>query len=161
MTPTTLPTLPPDTGTYVLIMTVDTGQTLTIGQLGDFYFHEGCYAYVGSAFGAGGLRARLGHHLKTAAKPHWHIDFLRRVARVEAIWLVTGKQRHEHVWATMVGGLPGMHIPLPRFGASDCKCPAHLFFSREMPHFEQFVGQHRERFPEDAVPQLVSLPSEL
>jgi hypothetical protein len=29
--------------------------------------------------------------------------------------------------------LPGMTIPVPRFGSSDCRCPAHLVYFGERP----------------------------
>ncbi len=38
-----------------------------MGRLGRFDIIPGYYAYVGSAFGSGGLPARLGHHLKSTA----------------------------------------------------------------------------------------------
>ncbi len=49
---------------------------LEIGRLGSFNIIPGFYAYVGSAFGPGGLRARIRHHLESVAQPHWHIDYL-------------------------------------------------------------------------------------
>lgn len=66
--------LPDAKGTYVLLSSVSLQKRLEVGRLGAFDLVPGCYAYVGSAFGAGGLRARLGHHLQSNAAPHWHID---------------------------------------------------------------------------------------
>ena len=56
-----------DKGTYVLIVSVAQMKRLEIGRLGTFDIVPGFYAYVGSAFGAGGLRARIGHHLESTA----------------------------------------------------------------------------------------------
>ena len=38
----------------------------------------GKWYYVGSALEPGGLRVRIAHHARIAARPHWHIDYLRR-----------------------------------------------------------------------------------
>ena len=72
--------LPEAKGTYVLVVSVVQMKRLEIGRLGAYDIVPGFYAYVGSAFGSGGLRARLGHHLESTASPHWHIDYLLGVA---------------------------------------------------------------------------------
>jgi len=54
--------LPDEKGTYVLIASVPQMKRIEIGRLGRFDIIPGYYAYVGSAFGSGGLRAHLGHH---------------------------------------------------------------------------------------------------
>ena len=61
--------LPDEKGTYVLIASVPQMKRIAIGQLGKFDIVPGFYAYVGSAFGAGGLCARIGHHLESTAAP--------------------------------------------------------------------------------------------
>ncbi len=71
--------LPEAKGTYVLIAFAGQMTRLEIGRLGTFAIVPGFYAYVGSAFGSGGLRARIGHHLESTAALHWHIDFLLRL----------------------------------------------------------------------------------
>jgi len=72
--------LPDEKGTYVLILHVAELKRMEIGRLGAFDIRPGFYAYVGSAFGAGGLRARLGRHIESVAAPHWHIDYLMAFA---------------------------------------------------------------------------------
>jgi hypothetical protein len=72
--------LPEDKGTYVQIVFVAQTKRLGMGRLGVFDILPGHYAYVGSARGLGGIRARVGHHLESAAAPHWHIDYLLGVA---------------------------------------------------------------------------------
>jgi hypothetical protein len=47
--------LPQDKGTYILIARVSQMKRLAIGSLGEFDIIPGFYAYVGSAFGSGGL----------------------------------------------------------------------------------------------------------
>ena len=88
--------LPHEKGTYVLIASVARIKRLAIGQLGEFDIVPGFYAYVGSAFGAGGLRARIGHHLESTASLHWHIDFLLQVAEPVEVWYTIAGQKLEH-----------------------------------------------------------------
>lgn len=59
---------PDEKGTYVLIAFVPQLKRIEVGQLGQFDIVPGFYVYVGSAFGAGGLAARIGHHLESAAE---------------------------------------------------------------------------------------------
>ena len=77
-------------GTYILILRLDRTRTLQVGSLGRFRFPGGYFAYVGSAFGPGGLGGRLKHHLNPSAPAHWHIDTLRKVARLHQVWLASG-----------------------------------------------------------------------
>ena len=49
--------LPESKGTYVLIASVTQMKHVEIGPLGAYDIVPGFYAYVGSAFGAGGIRA--------------------------------------------------------------------------------------------------------
>jgi len=62
--------LPADKGTYILIARVSQMKRLAIGSLGEFDIIAGFYAFVGSAFGSGGLRARIGHHLESTVERH-------------------------------------------------------------------------------------------
>ena len=84
---------------------------VTIGKRGTFTFPVGWYTYVGSAFGAGGLRGRLKHHLSPVKRPHWHIDYLRAVAPVVTVWFAADGVRHEHVWANALLNAPGASVP--------------------------------------------------
>ena len=114
-------------GTYVLVLRVETAVTLTVGRLGVAALASGWLLYVGSAFGPGGLAGRLAHHLRSAAKPHWHIDYLRSALPLVEVWLCPTPQRLEHLVAGALHAAPGSSLPLPRCGSSDCACPAHLF----------------------------------
>ena len=57
-------------GTYALVMTSDSEQQVVIGKLGRLRVRPGYYVYVGSAFGPGGLKARIAHHTRIAVRPH-------------------------------------------------------------------------------------------
>lgn len=132
--------LPEDKGTYVLIASVAQMKRLEIGSLGAFDIVPGFYAYVGSAFGAGGLRARLGHHLESTSAPHWHIDYLLAVAEPVEVWLSTAKQKLEHHWADRLENAQNFRVPIPRFGSSDYHRSrlSHLFYSKRRPSFHAF-----------------------
>jgi Uri superfamily endonuclease len=110
----------------VLVMRLARCTTISIGRLGEFRFPTGWYLYVGSARGPGGLAARVSRHHRTSKTHHWHIDYLRAHAELIAAWYTTGRQKRECNWADTLSALPGAAIPVPRFGASDCRCPAHL-----------------------------------
>jgi Uri superfamily endonuclease len=116
-------------GTYLLALWLDVEQVISVGRLGDFRFPAGWYLYAGSARGPGGLGARLGRHrrrLGADKKAHWHIDHLRQRAAWAGAWGRRSGERLECAWAQALWGLPGARLVAPRFGASDCACPAHL-----------------------------------
>ena len=130
--------LPPQPGTYALVLSCKATDNVQIGRLGDLALQPGVYVYVGSAFGPGGLAARIKHHQRIASRPHWHIDYLRAACDLVEVWFTTGKTRREHVWAKTVARLPGAEVPLPGFGSSDCGCDTHLFRFQRQPTAEQF-----------------------
>ena len=59
----TLPDLPAAPGAYVLLLTANAPVVLNMPRFGKLTLAAGRYAYVGSAHGPGGLRARVGRHL--------------------------------------------------------------------------------------------------
>ena len=107
--------LPEAKGTYVLIAYVAQMKRLEVGRLGAYDIVPGFYAYVGSAFGSGGLRARLGHHLESTASPHWHIDYLLGVAEPVEVWYTTANRKLERHWAELLEKAPHFRVPIPRF----------------------------------------------
>lgn len=128
-------------GTYIVIFScpsANEGKECQIGRLGKVKLQQGYYSYVGSAFGPGGLKARLAHHLRQAKKPHWHLDYLKPHLQIEAIWFTRDPVRREHFWATEISREPGSVVPLSGFGSSDCDCTTHLFYSPVNPEFDRF-----------------------
>jgi Uri superfamily endonuclease len=119
--------LPAEPATYVLVLRLKRPADITIGKLGRFSFPAGWYAYVGSGRGPGGLSARISRHLQDAKALHWHIDYLRVHARPVALWYRLGEENRECRWAQALSATGGAKAPAPRFGASDCRCPAHLY----------------------------------
>lgn len=113
-----------------------------IGASGEVRFAEGDYLYVGSAFGPGGVRARLSRHLQGKGNMHWHIDALRGAAHPVGgcYFIPTMIKRYqppaeemplwsfECRWSQALAALPEVSAPVPGFGASDCRsrCISHL-----------------------------------
>jgi Uri superfamily endonuclease len=129
--------IPNQAGTYMLWLHKPRASNLNIGRLGRFRFPAGEYFYLGSACGPGGLRARLGRHLRGNGQPHWHIDRLNAAARVKGFGYrlrpeVIDNGHHPHptecTWSQMLFARPDASSPAPGFGASDCQsdCTAHL-----------------------------------
>ena len=120
--------LPGSRGAYVLHLYISHSQPLTIGRLGQYRLPVGHYFYAGSAHGAGGLRARVGRHLRGAGTLHWHIDYLRAVVEVPEVFYTVTDRARECEWSQALAQLPRAFIPVPRFGSSDCRsgCSAHL-----------------------------------
>jgi Uri superfamily endonuclease len=155
--------LPTSKGAYALILHLETRQVIQVGRLGAFDFPAGYYLYVGSAFGPGGLAARLGRHLTRdhATRPlHWHIDYLRRLTSIVAVWFAEHQTRREHDWAGLAGQMPGAGCPVPRFGASDCRCRAHLFHFDQPPAVQHFSALLTQAFPADRSLQIVQTGEE-
>lgn len=119
--------LPAGPGTYLLFFRTTHELTITAGRLGDVHLKPGLLSYIGSAHGPGGLRARVGRHLRGDGRPHWHVDALRAALPVAAVWLVESGERLECNWAGIIAEQPGVAVPAKGFGSSDCACPAHLF----------------------------------
>jgi Uri superfamily endonuclease len=114
-------------------MNCSSNQPVAVGKLGRLCLRPGCYVYVGSAFGPGGLKARISHHMKISPKPHWHMDYLRPALTLREIWFTYDCSHREHQWADVLTGSRGGTILFPGFGASDCRCKSHLIFFDSRP----------------------------
>ncbi len=134
-------------GTYALILLAENVTELTVGKLGEFQFEAGYYVYVGSAFGPGGLRARLTHHSRISNNPHWHLDYLKPATQIETIWYTTDLQPREHQWAATLSSYRNAAIPSRGFGATDCSCETHLIFFTTHPSGHYFRTKIREQDP--------------
>ena len=143
-------------GTYVLILRLGKPARVRIGKLGVAEFNHGFYAYIGSAFGPGGLAGRIGRHLKAKKPCHWHIDYLRRKSRLKDIWYTVSPIRREHDWARALAETKGASIPIPGFGSSDCHCPSHLVYFVSTPALAVFRKNLDSLFPDDPVVRGIS-----
>lgn len=143
--------LEPFPGTYALILFSSLDQLVSIGRLGQLHVRPGFYVYVGSAFGPGGVRARIAHHGKPSRHPHWHVDYLRQVTQLSEIWWTHDPIRREHQWAVLFGHMRGSSIPLAGFGSSDCTCVSHLYFFTQPPSLAAF-HKHWQRHVQEVSP---------
>lgn len=135
-------------GTYIIILYLDKNKRIQIGRLGQFTFKKGYYAYVGSAFGPGGLKSRIRHHIEPKKKYHWHIDYLNPA--VKEVWVSAHGERLEHEWAGSLGKIASDKIP--GFGCSDCSCESHLFYFKSfrfLQHFQKELCQKKLAIPVD------------
>ena len=101
-------------------------QQLQIGRLGGVQLSKGWYIYFGSAFGPGGLAARVERHLRYHKTRHWHIDHLIWATTVREVWYSQRQRDLEHCWAQAALDQPAARNLLRGFGASDCHCLSHL-----------------------------------
>jgi Uri superfamily endonuclease len=160
-----LPDLPAMPGSYALQLTADTPVVLDTPRLGQVTLAAGQYAYVGSARGPGGLRARVGRHLSSEKPLHWHIDHLTAVLPVSHVVTATGIARLECVWAKRLIELNGASVPQRGFGSSDCRarCAAHLIHlpaGLELTELEEILSMTHhpdtgDRSPTDTIQALL------
>ncbi len=128
-------------GTYILFLESDREMMIEIGKLGKFVFLPGCYAYVGSAFGPGGLKSRVSRHLKKTKNNQWHIDYLRTHLEPYEVWYTHHKEKQECTCLRHLCAMNGSDCPCKGFGSSDCACPSHLVYFKHKPSFVVFKKQ--------------------
>lgn len=117
-----------DHGSYVLVVDCDGPVTIEVGALGEITF-DGSYAYVGSAFGPGGL-SRVDRHQELVGGErdtrHWHIDYLLGDDAVRLAAVETYPDRDIECALATALREAGCE-PVAAFGASDCDCGSHLW----------------------------------
>jgi sugar fermentation stimulation protein A len=114
-----------DTGSYLMVYTLNKPRTVEVGQLGRVTLPAGDHVYVGSAMK--NLTARVNRHLRTRKRMHWHVDYLGAIADKREAIPIRGSQRRECEIAAAVSNLL---TPGPKgFGCSDCPCATHLLHS--------------------------------
>ncbi len=93
-------------GSYILVIRIIDDINIQIGKLGELFFKEGFYLYVGSAMGKSGsstLESRVKRHLRSPdkKKTHWHIDYLLKNngVNIARLFLIPHKQKIECVIA--------------------------------------------------------------
>lgn len=109
-------------GSYVLLLRLPEPQMIAIGSRPSTCFPAGYYAYVGSALGS--LEGRVRRHLRSEKKLHWHIDYLRQEAELAGVIVAENVHRCE---CDIALALENQFECVHGFGASDCRCPGHLF----------------------------------
>ena len=141
-------------GVYALVVHLASDHTIQIGKLGNYDVESGYYVYIGSALGPGGLSVRIKHHAGRTDRPHWHIDYLKRVSKLKEVWFSYSNRVMEHQWAAVAAKMPGARMPIKGFGSSDCGCVSHLCYFSRKPDFRFFAENLRKNGcidPVDAV----------
>jgi len=123
-TPKSRKQIPRPTGSYALVLRLPSRRKIQVGKLGLVEFPRGNYIYFGSPLG--GLDARVARHLGNDKKLHWHADYLSAEVPWEYAWQLADGRRWECVWAAAAMATPGVDLPAPGFGSSDCRCRSHL-----------------------------------
>ena len=117
--------LPSIGGAYVIAIRLGQPLQLPITRLGNPEMPAGVYVYVGSAYGPGGIRARVKRHFRTDKTVHWHIDHVTMAAAGLGACALPGANECEIVSRLRQDGdfLPAVN----GFGSSDCRnCSSHL-----------------------------------
>lgn len=139
-------------GTYTLLVRLGMPTTLVFGAAGSRDLEAGWYAYTGSAFGPGGLQARVARHRELARGErevrHWHVDHLlgAGTSRLGAVFR-TPERRIE---CEVHRGLAGE--PVDGLGASDCACATHLRYAAERERLAVPLAEVHELGPGDDGP---------
>ena len=145
-------------GTYALFFKSKQKNRISVGKLGSLNLQPGYYIYIGSAFGPGGLKSRVGHHNKISSRHHWHIDYLGEYLSPAEVWYTYDTIHREHQWSQALAHARGVSTPLSGFGSSDCRCKSHLYFFSARPSRNYFrrkihtvVNDHARIFIEKLV----------
>lgn len=117
-------TIPAYKGAYLLLLRLNSPVDL-LRRTAHWHIRPGPYAYAGSAYGPGGLRARIGRHLASAERLHWHVDHL--TVRAAGISVLICPDASECRFVERLLATDAFDIPFPGFGSSDCRrCGSHL-----------------------------------
>ncbi len=131
-------TMKSEPGTYALILRSRSRRTgVQVGRLGQIKIEPGYYIYIGSAFGPGGVKARVLRHIRTNKQNRWHIDYLSKYLTPLGAWYSHDSNHLEHLWAQELSNMSGM-TSIEGFGSTDCKCFSHLLYSSKVPDLNLF-----------------------
>ncbi len=125
-------------GTYALVLRCPSDHRTAVGRLGTITFEKGYYVYVGSAFGPGGVLARVERHCRPDKRVRWHIDYVRTSMKVAEVWYTHYPDHQEHQWAGTLSTGGEAAASIRGFGSSDCDCKSHLFHFRHRPDLSVF-----------------------
>ena len=114
-------------GAYILLIRLERDAIIEVGALGKIDFKAGTYCYVGSAYGSGGIKARIARHMRKEKKIRWHIDYLLKYGRIERVLI---KENGDEV--DTASFLSDSYDSVPGFGASDSPLKSHLFICHDI-----------------------------
>ena len=126
-------------GSYLLILQNRKPQRIKVGALGEINFPSGYYLYVGSALN--NLEKRIERHKRRRKKRFWHIDYL--TTRFQFFHSEVFPSR-EKVECQIAEVLKQNFPAIPGFGATDCSCLSHLFYSPDEPKIKNLPLTERK-----------------
>ena len=118
-------------GAYLLRLQLRRPAKLQLGRFGEGRLAAGIYLYVGSA--RRNLAQRVRRHRRLCQEKgevrHWHIDAV--LAHPHCHWLGVHHfpGGEECALSLALWDHPGIEVPWPGFGATDCRtgCPSHFY----------------------------------
>ncbi|MCW9036051.1 MAG: GIY-YIG nuclease family protein [Rhodospirillales bacterium] len=112
-------------GSYLLLIDLEKPLILPQKQFLKTPLESGRYLYAGSAYGPGGLRARVSRHIKKRKPKRWHIDYVTTKSAIKEALIVEDAKECDFISHLLE--IEGIIVPLKGFGSSDCKkCPSHF-----------------------------------
>jgi Uri superfamily endonuclease len=109
-------------GAYVLAIELAKPLDVELPGQSPVSLPRGRYLYCGSAYGPGGLRARVARHMRRRKAIRWHVDRLTASGVVLGAWTFPGGDECE-----LAAALSHLPMPIAGFGSSDCRrCRSHL-----------------------------------
>ncbi len=124
-----MPNIPPVKAVYAMLFTLTEPTTITVGSLGSIRLSKRIYAYIGSARGSGGLRARVKHHLRRPKhRMHWHIDYITvnpAFKPLKLVYIETSMDLEEKLVERILS-TNQYNVAVRGFGSSDKKSISHL-----------------------------------
>ena len=116
----------PAKGAYILVIDLSEPLICNIKSLKNPQLPSGRYAYCGSAYGGGGIAARVARHLKSEGRrSHWHIDHLTAAGEVVDWLAIDGGIECDLV--SEISSAYGGKTIVKGFGSTDCQiCETHL-----------------------------------
>lgn len=104
--------MPAAPGAYLLVIDLHRSLPLDVPWAAPARLAPGRYVYCGSAYGPGGIRARIARHRKRDKTVRWHVDRLTAAGRIVAIHATPGGRECDLV--AQVTASPGACAPARR-----------------------------------------------
>ena len=118
-----LDSVPGEGGAYALYFDIHAPVVLRIPRLENPHLDPGTYVYAGSAYGPGGICARVRRYLREDKTPHWNVDHLSAQLRCSKVETYP-RARECDLIADL--SATGADIPIPGLGSSDFRtCVSH------------------------------------
>jgi len=129
-----------NSGVYIAIFKLAEARDISVGRFGRFRFRQGFYFYAGSA--QRNLDARLERHGRKYKPKRWHIDYLSIHADMLGAIIIAGPREAECKIAAELAAM--FELAAPGFGASDCRCGGHLFYTPRL-HSASVISSEVEK----------------